>query len=140
MSEVNRSEYNSNEAISRRVNELTDMVCVLLPRLRYNGLWASTCLDWMLNLWDEFKPVALKGVNASIYASDVAEINALFSELFVEAVWQEKRASRYGRVCGADAKFLAKIHHLKSKLQVLGQRLGLGMNVKNLPDYGKQVL
>lgn len=140
MPEFNRSEYNSNEAVARRVDSATNMVCVVLPQLRYNGGLASTALDWMLNLWDEFKPLATDKVNAKIYGREISEIDALFSKLFAEAVWQEKRAARYGKLCGADASFLADIHRLKSMLQIMGQRLGLGMNVKHFPDFGKQPL
>lgn len=135
MSEVNRSEYNSNLEIAKRVGELTNLVCVLLPQLRYNGAVSSTALDWMLNLWDELKPVATTSINAKIYAVEIAEIDGLFSKLFLEAVWQEKRASKWGKMCGADAGFLADIHHLKSMLQVMGQRLGLGMSVRRFSSH-----
>jgi len=135
LAEINRSDYNSNEAIARRVDALTNAVDVLLPQLRYNGGVASTTLDWMLSLWDEFKPVATTAINAKIYSKEINEIDCLFTKLFVEAVWQEKRASKWGKLCGADSTFLSDIHRLKSMLLVMGQRLGLGMSVRRFSSH-----
>lgn len=129
-----RSEWNSNQGIAERIATLTDASVLVLRELRYDSRRAADFLDVMRNIWSEINAVSSLESNAKNYATEIAEVNTLFSWLYNESNFEIKRW-RFGKPRGASPEFLSKSFQLKDKVLILGQRLGFGMNTKRYGSY-----
>jgi len=129
------SEYNANEAITRRIDALTNDSIKILNALRSDGTKAVDSIDLLKNIWDEVYPIASIAGNQFRCQKEILEIQALFTELYALGPREVKRASGFGVSRGASSVFMLKIHRLKSLIQMCAQRFGFGMSTRAAGHY-----
>ena len=135
------AEWNQSDAIAERVTTLINDSIRVRYLMRSDGRACLLFIDLLHDVWDEINTVSSMKDNNATYRKEIVEVESLFNELYALGDKEVRRCTRkYSeslQSVGASSAFLLRSAELKSKLLVLAQRFGFGMNIKRFSNMSE---